>query len=57
MIRRGALRACFQLTEQEKIYPLVILDLLLIGLLGRFFFQVNNAPFVSEPYQKVGVYE
>ena len=57
MIRRGALRACFQLTEQEKKYLLVIVGLLLLGFLGRLFFPVNDTPLVSEPYQKSGVYE
>ena len=57
MIRRGALHACFQLTEQEKKYLLVIVGLLLLGLLGRLFFPVNDTPLVSEPYQKSGVYE
>ena len=57
MIRRGALRACFQLTEQEKKYLLLIAGLFMLGLMGRFFFQASDAPLASEPYQKGGVYE
>jgi hypothetical protein len=57
MIRRGALRACFQLTEQGKKYLLLIAGLFMLGLMGRFFFQASDAPLASEPYQKGGVYE
>jgi uncharacterized membrane protein len=57
MIRQKVLHVFFQLTEQEKKYLLVIVGLFLLGLLGRFFFLVNDTPFVSEPYQKSGLYE
>ena len=52
MIRREALRACFQLTEQEKTSD----SDNRLGLLGRFF-SVNDASTDIESYQKGGVYE
>ena len=57
MIRRGALARMFSVKGARKKYLLVIVNLLLIGLLERFIFPVNDVLLVSEPYQKDDVYE
>ena len=57
MIRRGALRACFHANGARKNISVSDSRPALNRSFGAFLFPVNNAPFVSEPYQKAGVYE
>ena len=57
MIRQEVLRAHFQPEWQKEKYRLVIEALVLIGILGSFFFPANHAQFVSELYKKSDVYE
>ena len=57
MIRQEVLRAHFQPEWQKEKYRLVIEILVLIGILGSFFFPANHTLFVSELYKKSDAYE
>ncbi len=47
--RISPLKAGFWLTEQEKVYLLVVCAVLLIGFVARYFHLKNKAPTVYTP--------